>query len=1044
MADPDPTPIPTPLVPAHVGDLVARFEQDVEAYHAGRLNETELRRFYLDPLFTALGWDVDNSLRGRHEVRHEDRVRVGGRVKAPDYGFYLGHHRKFLVEAKKPAVDIHGDASPAYQLRRYGWNAKVPLAILTDFEELAVYDCRVKPAPGDPPALARILYFRFGELPARWGDLAALFGREAVAGGSIERFAGERRRQTGILEVDVAFLLDLERWRDALARNIALRNADLSIRELNEAVQKTLDRVIFLRICEDRGIEAFGRLEALQNGANVYERMTVLFGQADARYNSGLFHFRDEKGRAEAADGWMLGLAIDDRVLKEILRDLYPPASPYDFAVMPADILGSVYERFLGKTIRLTPAHRAVVEEKPEVRKAGGVYYTPTTEVEAIVLRTVGRALAGRKPADIDGSLGTAPLRIADPACGSGSFLIGAYQHLLDWYLDAYVAEGPEKRKRQVYAAPEWRLTTAEKKRILLTHIFGVDIDRQAVEVTKLSLMLKVLEGETEASLMDKQLQLIQERVLPDLGANIQCGNSLIGPAFYQSPDAQLSFLDAATEDRINLFDWRAGFPDAMRDGGFDMVIGNPPYVRIQTLKEWAPVEVEYYKRRYRAAGKGNYDIYVVFVERGLDLLNARGRLGYILPHKFFNAKYGEPLRDLLATGHHLAEVIHFGDQQVFTGATTYTCLMFLDKAGADALQFTKVDDLPAWRASQQATATGAIPAAKVTAAEWNFVVSKGAGLFERLGEMPVKLGDVAERIFQGLVTSCDPVYVLDTVVAETPADIVRVRSKASGEEYELERAVVHPLCKGSLDIRRFHAQASKYIVFPYRPTADVSTSRSALISPGDFAHDYPRTWEYLLEHERTLRHREKGKMNHAAWYGYVYPKSITLFAQAKILTPSIAIRPSFTFDAIGQYYFIGSGGGGGGGYGILLTNGSVNYYHYILGLLNSKLIEYLMCQISTTFRGGYLAYNRQYITQLPIRPIDFTSPTDVARHDQMVALVQRMLGLHRELAAARSAYDKAAIGRRIAATDGLIDGLVYELYALTDAERRIVEERGQ
>lgn len=256
---------------------------------------------------------------------------------------------------------------------------------------------------------------------------------------------------------------------------------------------------------------------------------------------------------------------MDERVLKDILRRLYYPDSPYEFSVLPSDILGQVYEQFLGKVIRLTAGHRAVVEAKPEVRKAGGVYYTPTYIVDYIVQHTVGKLLEGKTPHEVGGftkawkrSAKLRPLRVLDPACGSGSFLLGAYQYLLDWYQKKYVEDGPEKhakgRNPRLYRGPggEWRLTTAERKRILLTHIYGVDIDPQAVEVTKLSLLLKVLEGETHETL-DSFYRLFQERALPDLGANIKCGNSLIGPDFFAG--AEYSFLDEEERYRINPFD---------------------------------------------------------------------------------------------------------------------------------------------------------------------------------------------------------------------------------------------------------------------------------------------------------------------------------------------------------------------------------------------------------------------------------------------------------------------------------------------------------
>ena len=314
-------------------------------------------------------------------------------------------------------------------------------------------------------------------------------------------------------EVDKAFLGEIEGWRDALARTIALRNPSLSQRELNYAVKATIDRIIFLRICEDRGIEPYGRLQGLCNGGGTYGRLRQLFYEADQRYDSGLFHFADENGRSGAADRLTLELTIDDKPLKDILKRLYYPESPYEFSVLPADILGQVYEQFLGKVIRLTPGHRAVVEDKPEVKNAGGVYYTPTYIVDYIVKHTVGRLLEGLTPKQ------AAELRILDPACGSGSFLIGAYQYLLDWHLKEY-AEHPGKHRKELVQGRggEWRLTTSEKKRILQSCIYGVDIDAQAVETTKLSLLLKVLEGETAESI-DAQLSFLRERALPDLSA---------------------------------------------------------------------------------------------------------------------------------------------------------------------------------------------------------------------------------------------------------------------------------------------------------------------------------------------------------------------------------------------------------------------------------------------------------------------------------------------------------------------------------------------
>lgn len=1020
--------------PAKIADLVKRFEENREVYTSGGYNETQIRREFIDPFFKELGWDIDNEqgyAEAYKDVIHEDAIKVG----APDYCFRIGGARKFFIEAKKPAVNLKDDIHPAFQLRRYAWSAKLPLSVLTDFEEFAVYDCRVKPSKIDKASNARIKYYTYKDYLEKWDEIAGIFSRDAVLKGAFDKYASSSKGRKGTDEVDRAFLSEIQSWRRELAVNIAHLNPTLTNRELNFVVQRMIDRIIFLRICEDRGIEDYGTLLGLCNGHGVYERLFEVFEKADQRYNSGIFHFHPEKDRREPPDELSPTVKIDDQVLKEIFKNIYYPESSYEFSVLPVEILGQVYEQFLGEVIHLDDNHRAVIELKPEVKKAGGVYYTPAYIVEYIVKNTVGKLVDGKTPRQV------AKLRVLDAACGSGSFLIGAYQYLLDWHCDWYVKDGDEKwfkgKQPVIYQHGEndWRLTVAEKKRILINNIFGVDIDSQAVEVTKLSLLLKVLEGENGEAI-SKQYRFLHERVLPDLGENIKCGNSLIGSDIYSGAQAKL--WDDNERLRVNAFDWDKEFPEVMKAGGFDAVIGNPPYIRIQVMKEWAPREVEFYKERYKSAESGNYDIYVVFVEKALSLLAKTGRLGFILPHKFFNAKYGEPLRGIISSGKHLSHVVHFGDQQVFDGATTYTCLMFLDKTNKEQFSVVKVSDLRVWRAGEDQE-VGFVSTKEIKAGEWNFTVGKESGLVRKMADLPNKLASISEKIFQGLVTSADPVYLLDPLASEKDG-FVHVRSNATGKEYVLECSVVRPLCKGSRDIRRYNAIPSKRVVFPYDPKISAETGKTVLIPEDEFCLKFPKVWEYLQENLTILRDREKGKMRHAGWYGYVYPKSVSLFARPKILTPSIAASASFTLDCAGELYFVGSGGGGGGGYGITLKADCQLSENYVLGLLNSKILDWYLKQISSRFRGGYFAYNRQYIEQLPIRLINFAEKTDKANHDRIVFLVESMLSLNKQLVASRTDQEKIALLRQIDATDNEIDQLVYKLYGLSEEEIGIVE----
>jgi predicted type IV restriction endonuclease len=390
--------------PDSVKRLVDHFDQNRDAYLSGSYNESQLRREFIDPLFEALGWDVENrqgSAMPYRDVIFEDSLKVGGATKAPDYCFRIGGMRKFFVEAKKPSVDIAADAGPAFQLRRYAWSAKLPLSILSDFEEFAVYDCRSRPVRTDKASTARIKLLRYSEYPDRWDELCSVFSPEAIRKGSFDKYVEDTKARKGTAEVDDAFLAEIEGWRDSLARNIALRNPRLgtpdNTADLNLAVQMTIDRAIFLRICEDRGIEDYGTLQNLIGKPGVYRRLMERFEDADKRYNSGLFDFRK--------DTVTPSLKIDDKLLSDILSELYPPKSPYEFSVIGIEILGEVYEQFLGKVIRLTAGHQAKVEEKPEVRRAGGVYYTPTYTVDCIVKNTVCKLVEGKTPAKVRGSI---------------------------------------------------------------------------------------------------------------------------------------------------------------------------------------------------------------------------------------------------------------------------------------------------------------------------------------------------------------------------------------------------------------------------------------------------------------------------------------------------------------------------------------------------------------------------------------------------------------------------------------------------------------
>jgi hypothetical protein len=997
--------------------LIERFDRERESYRSGRYNETQVRREFIDPMFEALGWDMDNKqgyAEAYKDVVHEDAIKVGAATKAPDYCFRVGGTRKFFLEAKKPSVNVKDDIAAAFQLRRYAWSAKLPLSLLTDFEEFAVYDCRVKPEKFDKSSTARILYVTFDQYPDRWDDIAGIFSREAIPKGSFDRFAESAKAKRGTAEVDAAFLAEIEAWRERLARNLALRNPGLTQRELNFAVQQTIDRIVFLRICEDRRVEPYGQLREAVKGDGAHSRLRDLFVRADQRYNSGLFHFASERERVGIPDVLTPSLQLDDKVLRDIITTLYYPDSPYEFSVLPADILGQVYEQFLGKVIRITPGHRAVVEDKPEVKKAGGIYYTPTPIVDHIVRKTIRPLLEGKSPKQ------ASELRILDPACGSGSFLIGAYQYLLDWHQEWYASHDPSKYRKELYehGSGDFRLTTSERKRILLANIHGVDIDLQAVEVTKLSLLLKVLEGESSESLQ-AQLQLLQERALPDLDDNIKCGNSLIGPKFYEN-----RVLDLFTDDdrwMVNVFDWKSSYPAVFgrADAGFDAVIGNPPYVRIQSLREWAPVQAEYYKKRYQSAGRGNYDLYVVFVERGLALLNLKGRLGFILPSKFLTTDYGAALRHQIAGSRALDCVVDFGHDQVFPQATTYTCLLFLDRRAHDSAQYVRTT--PGELGIRNAE-PNCVSLDSLTETSWLLAGGSSGRLLAKLLEEGIPLLQLPATMSRGTSTGNDHIFCVRATAAG-------FRTRA-GEPVEIEPAILRkPVWATDYTRFSFRPKNEEMLIFPY----EVRHDGYRLLAEEELRAGYPSAYRYLSDNRQLLERRKQFR----AWYGFSAPRNLDTHERADFLVPLLANRglcAPLPSDAESLCLMAS------GGFSVKLAADSILHPYFVLGLVNSRLLFWLLRQLSNKFRGGWITCTKQYFGTLPIAGLELATQEGQLVHDRITGLVRHAVGLSEKLKSSCDSHERDLLNLELGANERQLDRAVYDLYGLSEDEIALVE----
>jgi type I restriction-modification system DNA methylase subunit len=476
-----------------------------------------------------------------------------------------------------------------------------------------------------------------------------------------------------------------------------------------------------------------------------------------------------------------------------------------------------------------------------------------------------------------------------------------------------------------------------------------------------------------------------------------------------KSEKALLALERASAKHRRPFFLWRLHFAEVFqKQGGFDVVIANPPYVRIQELTKDNPHLTERLKALYKSAGSGNYDLYVVFTELGLRLLADHGVAAFIQSHKFLNAKYGKGLRKALSEGEHVEQIVYFGDHQVFEGATNYVCLLFLTKAPNRSFRYVKVEDLERWYATTEGVECS-FPSEKLTEDSWNIVIGRAGDLHARLADMPRRLEDVTARIFQGLKTSADKIYIVERLGYE--GRNLRVFCRQNESEYVVEADLFHPLVKGG-DSKAYSLRTTeRLILFPYTAGADRATT---LISEETLRKKYRLTWKYLQDHEDYLRERENKKMQHDGWYGYGRTQALEVMPLPKIFTPDIAQRAAYSFDPTGECFFTG---GVAGGYGIIPAESESNMF--LLGLLNSVVLDWFLHQATTPMRGGWFSYEARYIRELPIPDADTSQRQLVER------LVEYLLWLR------ASTVENGDASRSLLAGyfEQCVNALVYELF---------------
>lgn len=964
-----------------VKELVSIFSQNEERYLSTGYSEAQARLDFIDKFWIALGWDVAHENQTdpyKQEVKVERGVATNEWRKRSDYAFLSPNFRdvRFYVEAKKPHAGID-NPDFYFQTIRYGWNSHTPIAVLTDFEELRVVDCRYKPdirtAIGH--AVLKYHYTDYSD-EQKFRTIYYLFSRESVIEGSIENFAkglpklSRKRALRGAAkdehqDIDEAFLKELDEYREELARAFKRSNPELDSEALTEVTQRTLDRLVFMRFLEDKLIETEPLIESLHQRGDAWENFVATSRRLDRVYNGIIFK---EHSLLDSA-----GFTPDGRTFEKISRNLSHTNSPYDFNAIPIHILGSIYERFLGKVIVATDK-RARVEEKPEVRKAGGVYYTPEYIVRYIVDNTVGKLIEGKTPEEIR------QMRFADIACGSGSFLLGVYDTLLRYHT-AYYNKNKRTQNEGTKAgclateAGALRLSLLQRRTILLNNIYGVDIDPQAVEVAQLSLYLKLLEDETTASAHQQQMAL-REALLPSLSKNIICGNSLIG---WDITEGKL--FDTADERGLNPMNFEDAFPEVMKRGGFDAIVGNPPYVVIG--KDLYPEVIVKYLNSYPVA-EYKVDLFHLFIQRAIDLLAGAGKLGYIVPSPWLTLKFTERLRKYVIEKTSISEIVIF-EHQVFQDANVHTALLFLENGKAEADHSVRIKRL-----------SGAKDSAIIESASPGYVPQKS-------------WAEASQYVFE-VRLSGNAGKMVKRLIKTFPALEAVARASLGCQAYNSSKHTRQQIAD-----RVFHSTTKKTAEYlPELAGNDVSRyeivrRRGEWIRYGPWLHDYrPLDW---LEGPRILIREIPARPPYGIQAAYVEE---TYCNYKTILNVNPSKSTEFSMK-------------------------------YLVGLLNSRLLSFLFPYVSNKMvAASFPRLSVGDLKRLPIRTISFSESDDKARHDRMVQLVTQMLEAKQQLAAAQTERDKTFYESKCASLDRQIDNLVYELYDLTPEEIAIVEEESK
>ncbi|MFN8429785.1 MAG: N-6 DNA methylase [Spirosomataceae bacterium] len=1015
--------------------LLARY---IQFKSEGRLDLTseETIRTWLNELLSIFGWDVQDTSQVLQEKtltksEKEKLKEIGSSSTRPDYTFKVGKQKLTFLDAKDISVDLSSDNTAAFQIKSYGWSILAPCAFISNFEQFAIYDTGYVPHREQPASFGRI-FLSIDEYLEHFDILESHLLKDGILAGKLtEIYASSEVEGVKKQSPDLAFAKYLSKFRLELANEIVKSNPGKFSTDaplLSYVVQIIINRILFIRVCEARKLEEEGLLLHFQSKGFWETFKNSSYFDFYDHYDGPLFDRIDEIHQ----------LTLADDIFSEFLAFLYYP-SPYRFDVIPTKLLSDVYEIFLSKKLLI---NGAIVEDalKPEYSKSKGAVSTPQFIVEDIIKRTLSEETILQN--GIKSLLNTKSI---DIACGSGVFLIGLFEYF-EQLIIQYQISYPDIKFNTFFADTGGNLVlTLKGKQALIHHcIYGVDIDPEAVEVAKMSLALKIIDNE-DYTYASEQIGLFGKQILNGVGSNIRCGNSLVDSlVLTQYPDL------LEDDDQLFLtrpFDWEEEFDEVYKaKGGFDYIVGNPPYVEVKHFNVEMPYMHAFIKDTYQTGNNGKIDLAVPFIERSLKILNPQGYLGFIVQKRFFKTDYGSKIRELISSGSHVSCIIDYATQDIFKGRMTYVATLILSKEAKETFCYHLADneieylpahirDLP--KAEEDAAAFFTFPSSTITANPWSFDDAEllqikldlsSLGTFGQIANVKVGLQALKNEAYHIQVDSIEKGIISG--------------STHWAFNIKVEEAACRPLmCNVQFYPFRPDTTAT-YVIFPY----DIIDGKKKEIPFSEFRERFPLAGAYLLSQKarlegsaenggvETMPVKNPGSFSSDYWHIYTRANNIE-HTYPKVMIPMTALDTFATVTFSDGLYCDNANM-----FFVQLSDITEENLFAIAGIVNTTAFSVLGRSIANPQSNGYFKFNKQFLEPIPF---------PVERFQKEKELVSKIAAISQTIQLRQDQYQVSPLKRStlvpvLRKLWAELDELVYELYDLSETQKAFFNNRGR